>query len=137
MREDFETTTQRGDGSSPNPAAGFFRRYATQILVSVLVVAVLAGGAYYASRISEQAPKVVYSAALDDIEAEERGTGKININTADAEDLEGLPGVGPATAESIIQHRRANGRFGSVEELEEVPGIGPKTLEEIEPLAET
>ena len=59
----------------------------------------------------------------------------VNINTADAAGLDGLPEVGPATAEAIVEHRRANGFFRSADELEEVPGIGPATLEEIKRFA--
>jgi competence protein ComEA len=59
----------------------------------------------------------------------------VNINTADVEELDELPQVGPSTAETIIQYREANGLFRSVSELEEVPGIGPATLEEIKPFA--
>ena len=53
----------------------------------------------------------------------------------DVEELDGLPEAGPATAEAIVEYRRANGLFRSVSELEEVPGIGPATLEKIKPFA--
>ena len=52
----------------------------------------------------------------------------IDLNTASAEQLQTLPGVGPVTATNIIDWRTANGRFNSVSELTEVSGIGPKTL---------
>lgn len=133
MRKDaFETATRRSGQRSP---AGLPSRYLPQIVVSVLVVVVLAGGAFYASRLSEGEPQVVYSASLDEIAAEEREPLLLDINTADAEELEELPEVGPATAEAIVEYRRANGSFQSVDELEEVPGIGPKTLERIRPFA--
>lgn len=95
----------------------------------------LAGGALYASRVSESAPKVVYSASLEEVAAGNQQPLKVNINTADAERLDELPQVGPSTAEAIIEYRRANGLFRSVDELEDVPGIGPTTLEKIEPFA--
>jgi len=55
----------------------------------------------------------------------------ININTADAWLLEALPGIGPSTAEAIIEHRIANGLFKSIDGLKEVKGIGDSTLEKI------
>lgn len=52
----------------------------------------------------------------------------VNLNTATIEQLDELPGVGPATAQKILDYRRANGGFGSVEDLGQVPGIGDKRL---------
>lgn len=55
---------------------------------------------------------------------------KVNINTADAAQLEaGLVGIGPAKAEAIVAHRKANGPFKSADELALVKGIGLKTIE--------
>ncbi|KLU59600.1 ComE operon protein 1 [Peptococcaceae bacterium CEB3] len=54
--------------------------------------------------------------------------GKININTADAAELDKLPGVGPALAARILQYRTEHGPFARPEDLQEVAGIGPKTF---------
>ena len=54
---------------------------------------------------------------------------KININTATADQLQMLDGVGPATANAIIEYRNSHGEFGSVAELLAVKGIGEKKLE--------
>lgn len=59
---------------------------------------------------------------------------KVNLNSASATELETLPGVGPVTAQSIIDWRAANQRFGSVEDLLDIRGIGEATLERLRPL---
>ena len=55
----------------------------------------------------------------------------VKINTASAEDLDTLEGVGPAIAQRIIDYRNENGGFKSVEEIKLVPGIGDKMFEKI------
>jgi competence protein ComEA len=57
--------------------------------------------------------------------------GLINVNTADATTLESLSGIGEVLAAAIIQYREEHGPFTSVDQLEDVPGIGPATLEDI------
>jgi competence protein ComEA len=58
-------------------------------------------------------------------------SGPVNLNTATAEQLETLSGVGPATAQAIITWRQQHGRFRSVQDLLEVRGIGPAKLESL------
>lgn len=62
------------------------------------------------------------------------GGGTININSADAETLETLPGVGPVLASKIITYRESNGPFTTPQDLDNVSGIGPALLEQIVPL---
>jgi competence protein ComEA len=59
--------------------------------------------------------------------------GTVNINTADAAQLELLPGIGPKMAESIIAYRSSVGTFNAIEDLLNVKGIGPKSLEKLKP----
>ena len=135
MPKEFETAKKRRGTDPSGLTSGSLARYKPQIIVSALVVLVLAGGAYYSSRASEAAPKVVYSTSLDEAKAEAQTPLLVNINTADTKELDELPEVGPSTAEEIVEHRRHSGPFKSVSELEEVKGIGPKTLEKIRPFA--
>jgi competence protein ComEA len=55
----------------------------------------------------------------------------VNLNTATLEQLDGLPGVGPATAQAILDYRKQHGRFRSVQDLLQVGGIGPSKLEKL------
>ncbi|MGH3036829.1 MAG: helix-hairpin-helix domain-containing protein [Gaiellaceae bacterium] len=61
---------------------------------------------------------------------------KVSLNSATLEQLDELPGVGPVTAQQILDYREANGAFRSVDELDAVPGIGPAKLEQLRPLVD-
>jgi competence protein ComEA len=60
-------------------------------------------------------------------------SGVVNVNTASAEELQLLPGVGESRARAIVETRKARGGFKSVDELVEVKGIGSSLLEQIRP----
>jgi competence ComEA-like helix-hairpin-helix protein len=55
----------------------------------------------------------------------------ININTASSTQLQEVPGIGPATAEKILQMRKSYGAFKSVDDLLAIRGLGPKRLEKM------
>jgi competence ComEA-like helix-hairpin-helix protein len=55
----------------------------------------------------------------------------INLNTATSDELQQVPGIGPVTAEKILQMRKAYGPFKSVDDLRAIKGIGPKRLEKM------
>jgi len=61
----------------------------------------------------------------------------VNINTATLAELEMLPGIGPVSAQRIIDFRTERGPFSTIEQLVEVKGIGEKSLEKIRPLVST
>ena len=60
--------------------------------------------------------------------------GPVHLNSATVEQLDALPGIGPVTAQKIIDWRQQNGAFSSVDELDAIPGIGPKRLEQLREL---
>jgi len=62
------------------------------------------------------------------------GSGLINLNTASVEQIDSLPGVGPALAGRIVDYRKKNGPFSSVDDLDNIEGIGPKKLENFKDL---
>ena len=59
--------------------------------------------------------------------------GVVNLNTASASDLEGLPGIGAKTAARIVEYRQKNGPFKKIEELMNVRGVGEKNFLKLKP----
>lgn len=62
------------------------------------------------------------------------GGGLINVNSASAKELEDLPGIGPALAQCIVDHREDHGPFATIEEIMDVRGIGQGVFEDIKEL---
>jgi competence protein ComEA len=60
----------------------------------------------------------------------------VHLNSATLEELDTLPGIGPVTAQKILDYRTEQGAFSSVEELDSVPGIGPARLAELTKLVD-
>lgn len=95
-----------------------------------LAATVLDGSRVFIPAVGQEIPPEV--AVTEDNSAaggEPSAEAPLDLNTADAEALEALPGVGPATAAAIVEHREDNGRFATVEALLEVRGIGEAKLE--------
>jgi competence protein ComEA len=84
--------------------------------------------------------QVVYIPTIDDeypsvaVIEEEQNNGLVDINTANMTELETLPGVGPANAQSIIDYREEYGVFSNIEDIMNVKGIGESTYNELKNL---
>jgi len=60
--------------------------------------------------------------------------GPVHLNTATLDELDALPGLGPVTAQKILDYREQHGAFSSVDDLDAIPGIGPARLEQLREL---
>lgn len=88
-----------------------------------LAAEVVDGSQVYVPRIGEVPPPAPAGSGGDEV-----GSGPVDLNTADVALLETLPGIGPATAAAIVDHRDRHGPFTSVQGLLEVRGIGEAKL---------
>jgi competence protein ComEA len=91
-----------------------------------LAASVRDGERIYVPVVGEVIPAIVAGDSAPDVTAP---AGPVNINSATADQLDVLPGVGPTTAAAIVAHRQQNGPFQTVEQLGDVRGIGPAKLD--------
>jgi competence protein ComEA len=92
------------------------------------------GQRVYVPAVGEDPPPIVGPGAGATGAASDAPTGPLDLNRADAAALDALPGIGPATAAAIIEHRNQIGGFTSVDQLLDVRGIGQAKLDQLRPL---
>jgi competence protein ComEA len=79
--------------------------------------------------------RVASAAAGTDAGGAAPAQGPVHLNSATLEQLDALPGVGPVTAQKILDYREQHGAFSSIDELDAIPGIGPARLEQLREVA--
>jgi competence protein ComEA len=92
------------------------------------------GERVYVPVVGEEPPPAVVGNAATGTGGAASPAGPVNLNSADEAALDALPGVGPATAAAIVEHRARIGRFTTVDQLLDVRGIGEAKLEQLRPL---
>jgi competence protein ComEA len=104
--------------------------------LSIVLLILVFGLAFTPSSFLTGSPGVVIAQEgegdpVDESLEEEEGSVTVNINTASAEELAALDGIGERLAQNIVEYREANGLFATIEDVKSVKGIGDKKPEKI------
>lgn len=105
--------------------------YERKALIFILSVLLAGAGLHFLLRI-QSLNRFFYKDMLVSVESSQAQTPvKVNLNTASADELTKLRGIGPSLAERIVAYRTEHGQFTSIEDLTKVKGIGKKKLQRI------
>lgn len=140
MRSDGEKE-RKEPSSGTNTDAGKEHKIFVQTCILIGLACVLCAGMIF-YQLFWETPIVIYHNSQSQALPEENTVTssssvpqeKIDLNTATAEELESLPGIGEVKAQAIVEYREQHGPFTSIEEIKEVKGIGEKTFEAIQNL---
>jgi competence protein ComEA len=145
----FASSRPRGDPVTllPSPTSGLLTVYVSGAVVtpgifrvpegSRVEIAIQAAGGFAASA---ETGSINLAALLIDgqqidvpggIDTGHINAGRVNINSATITELDALPGIGPTTAQAIVDYRLQNGSFKLIQDIQNVAGIGPATFERI------
>jgi competence protein ComEA len=113
--------------------AGGFTEEADQQMLT-LAAKLSDGCRIYVPRVGETVLESTVPTAAEAVGASQESAGVVSLNSGTLEQLDSLPGIGPAIAGDIVSYREAHGPFTSVDQLTDVPGIGPARLEQLRPL---
>lgn len=117
---------ERGETAAPMDVRQSLSRQDSVFAAQATALAVVASGANESDGTVAQSNEHTGASAAADTPL-----SIVDINSATARALDLLPGIGPATAEKIVEHRRAHGPFSCIEDLMKVKGIGPKKFEKL------
>jgi competence protein ComEA len=120
-------------------AAGGFSKDANDLALNL--AAILEDGSQISVAAKQPPPKPSTTKGVNQVDEEREGQlppsnpgALVNINSASQDELETLPGIGPVTAQKIIEFRELNGPFIGIEDIQKVSGIGPATFEKLRDL---
>jgi len=109
------------------------RRWVLILILAGLIIVGSFYGQWQKSTVEDVVSTPIYEPSNNSmVDATNAGSGKVNINSADKDELDKLPGIGPVLAGRIVEFRKVNGPFHNISDLTRVPGISSAKFKKIE-----